>query len=273
MSTKLIFLSLACLVAQGQTFEVASVKPPTKLGPMGMQANRRGGPGSTDPGLYDCQNCPIFWVLSEAYDLPPFQFSRPDWLDEVRFDFSAKIPPGTSKEAFHVMLRNMLIVRFHMVVHREKRDAQLFDLTVAKNGPRFKEAIPKDTPQSDGPPGKLKRDADGFPVLAPGTTMAIVPGHARLQSENRPISWFAGQISNQLHGPVVDSTGLKGNYDFLLSWAFAENNNSGVADVGQPYESALLSAVEEQLGLKLQRKRGQVEMLVVDHMEKTPTEN
>jgi uncharacterized protein (TIGR03435 family) len=133
--------------------------------------------------------------------------------------------------------------------------------------------VPKDAPQPDGPPGKPKRDADGFPVLAPGVTMAMVPGHARLQSENRPLSWFTNMISAQLHGPVIDSTGLKGNYDFVLSWAFAENNNSGAADIPQPYESALLSAVEEQLGLKLQRKKGQVEMLVVDHMEKVPTEN
>ena len=98
----LIPIALMYYAPQGDapkpTFEVASIKPATALGPMGMQANRKGGPGTADPGMYTCENCPVSWVLSEAYDLQPFQYAGPDWLHNVRFDFAAKIPAGTTKK-------------------------------------------------------------------------------------------------------------------------------------------------------------------------------
>jgi uncharacterized protein (TIGR03435 family) len=199
----------------------------------------------------------------------------------VRFDFTAKIPPGTTKEAFRLMLQNLLADRFKMAVHREKKQMQVYELTVAKNGPKFKEAVPKDAPQDDGPPQRLQRDSDGFPILAAGTTMAAIPGHARMQSANQPIAWFIEMLSGQLQGPVVDATGLKGKYDFVLSWAYADRGSSSAEPAaGAPpaaeleeYRPALLTAIQSQLGLKLREKKGLAEVLVVDHIEKAPTGN
>jgi uncharacterized protein (TIGR03435 family) len=80
-------------------------------------------------------------------------------------------------------------------------------------------------------------------------------------------------LSGQLQAPVMDATGLRGNYDFVVSWAFSENNGAAAADILEAYTPALLTAAETQLGLTLRQKKGQGEVLVVDHMEKVPTEN
>lgn len=282
---KLLLMALIGLAARGQTpkatFEVASVKPPTRLGPLGMASNRKGGPGTTDPGMYTCQNCPFFWVLSEAYHLQPYEYEGPDWVHELRFDFSAKIPPGTTKEMFQEMLQNLLADRFKMVVHRDKKEMQVYELTVARNGPKFKEGVPKDQSQPEGPPAKMQKDSEGFPILAPGTTMAAIPGHARIRSDNRPIAWLVEMLSGQLGSPVIDATGLKAKYDFTVSWAYQDSGQSSAAAAAtmpvaaelEAYRPALITAIQAQLGLKLEQKKGLAEVLVLDHAEKVPTEN
>ena len=267
---KMLAIGLIGAAALGQSFEVASVKPATPLGPMGRRADRKGGPGTDDPGTYSCQNCPLFWVISEAYNnLQTFEYAGPDWVNDLRFDFAAKVPRGTSQEAFRAMLQNMLAERFKMAAHREKKEMQIYELAVSKNGPKFHEAvIPTEEPKDDKPTGPMKRDADGFPILTRGTTMAAVPGHAAIRSDNQPMGWFAHMLQGQLQDPVVDATGLKAKYDFTLTWAWEEAG--ATADV---YRGEMINAVQAQLGLKLERKKGQAEVLVVDHLEKAPTEN
>jgi uncharacterized protein (TIGR03435 family) len=263
-----IAIFVASLSAFCQTFEAASIKPATPLGPMGMRVDRHGGPGTPDPGTYRCQNCPLSWVLTEAYHVQDFEYSAPDWVNSVRFDFAAKLPQsGATREEFRKMLQNLLVERFKLVVHREKKDAQVYELTVGKGGPRFHESTPgqADSEEASGPP---KRDADGFPILTGSMTMAVVGGHARLRSEDRDMAWFTEMLSGQLRAPVIDATGLTGKYDFIVSWALGEKS-----EPPQDPASALIDAIQSQLGLKLERKKGQIEMLVVDRMEKKPTDN
>ena len=150
---------------------------------------------------------------------------------------------------------------------------QVYELAIGKGGVKFKEAVPKDASRDDEPQGNMKKDADGFPILASGTTMAIAPGHARIRSENKAIGWFVEMLSGQLQAPVLDVTGLRGNYDFVLSWAFSEKDSAAGADILEAYTPALLTAVETQLGLTLRQKKGSGEVLVVDHMDKVPSEN
>jgi uncharacterized protein (TIGR03435 family) len=276
-----VAIALVCFLTRAQTpkptFEVASIKPATPLGPMGMQANRKGGPGTSDPTTYLCENCPLSWVVSKAYDVQPFEFSGPDWLESVRFDFAAKVAPGASKEAFREMLQNLLADRFKLAVHREKKVMEVFELTVSKGGLKIHEAAPKDAIHDDPPPAQMQRDRDGFPILPPGATMAVAPGHARIRSDNQPVGWLARMLSGQLHGPVIDSTGLTGKYDYMLSWAFDErppaSSDGAPTAMADAYRPALIGAVQSQLGLKLEQKKGPAEVLMVDHMEKTPTEN
>src|ERR1041385_5256567 len=99
--------------------------------------------------------------------------------------------------------------------------------------------------------------------------LAAIPGHARIRSTNQPISWFVRMLTGQLQGPVIDATALTGKYDFQVSWAYEENANAPP----NPYRSALIQAVQSQLGLKLEQKKGEAEVLIVDRIQKTPTEN
>jgi uncharacterized protein (TIGR03435 family) len=208
--------------------------------------------------MYRCTNCPLTWVIHEAYDLQPFEYAGPDWAADARFDFTAKIPAGTGKDDFHAMLQGLLAERFKMTVHREKKEMGVYELTVAKNGPKF--VAPKDDEL-----GSL----DGFPAMPKGTTMSAIPGHARIRSEQRTMEWFARMLAGQLQGPVVDATALTGKYDFMVSWAFGPKDS----ETGEDYRSALLHAVQAQLGLRLEEKKGKAEVVVVDRLEKTPTEN
>jgi uncharacterized protein (TIGR03435 family) len=111
-------------------------------------------------------------------------------------------------------------------------------------------------------------------------TMAVAPGHARIRSDNQPISWFVRMLSGQLHSPVIDATALMAKYDFVVSWSFEENGapvGSAAGDAAvpamDPYRPALINAVQSQLGLKLEQKKGYAEVLVVDHIEKAPSSN
>ncbi len=269
MLARFALIAIACSAGNAQSFEVASVKPAMPLGPMGMRAEQKGGPGTSDPGIFICRNCTLYWVLADAYKIHSYDFSGPDWLQSARFDFSAKIPDGTTKEDFQKMIANLLTERFKMATHRETRQIEVYEMTVAKNRPKFKESTPKDASKDSGPSGPLGSDAEGFPILRHGVSMAMVSGHARLQSEDRPMAWFAEMLSNQLHASVHDATGLTAKYDFVFSWSWEENapgaREAAAADI--------ISQLPAQLGLKLERKKGPVEVLVLDHMEKAPTAN
>lgn len=252
------------------TFEVASVKPATPLGRMGRQAKREGGPGTGDPVRYTCGNCPVYWVLSEAYDIKPYQYIGPDWVNELRFDFDATMPKGTTKEGFHEMLQTLLTERFKLALHREPKELQVYELTVLKGGPKFHESGSEDT--AEVAPAPLQRDADGFPILPKGTSMAAVPGHARIRSDARTMSWLAQMLSGQMQSAVIDATGLAAKYDYQLSWSY-ERTNSPAADPIDESRLALMQALQSQLGLRLESKKGIVDVLVVEHIEKVPTEN
>jgi RNA polymerase sigma-70 factor (ECF subfamily) len=106
--------------------------------------------------------------------------------------------------------------------------------------------------------------------LGPGMVVAMVPEHGRLRSDNQPMEWLAGILASQLGSAVIDATGLKGRYDFVLSWAWERDSPGGPVAASA---DSLIREVQSQLGLRLDRKKGQAELLVVDHMEKTPTEN
>jgi uncharacterized protein (TIGR03435 family) len=213
-------------------------------------------------------------LIMRAYDLKDYQFSGPGWADSTRFNISAKIAPGTTKEQFQEMQQNLLADRFKFTFHREKKEMAEYELVVVKGGPRFKESV-KSPPSADvSPPqrpGPPKTDSGGFPVLPPGRgplMMVLGNGHATMRSVEESMSEFAGRLVDQVRRPVADSTGLKGKYDFTLNWVFEGPGYS--TDEPGP---TLFQALQDQLGLKLESKKGMVDILVVDHIEKTATEN
>jgi uncharacterized protein (TIGR03435 family) len=277
---------------QDSTFDVASVKP-SALGPGGGIS---GGPGTKDPGRWTCQNTALSRLVRDAFDLRAFQLEASAWLSKEFFDIVAKVPEGATKEQFQQMQQNLLVERFGLKFHREKKEIQGYELVVAKNGPKFKESGPEPTKDSDAnhqtvSPLLPKFNKDGFPIMPPGRTqqviMAVGPGAEGVVGGNgswvrTPMEKIVTFISDQLSQPVSDNTELKGKYDLSLGWASEPVGSAVPPALGMDGRALLpapsrpnniFTALQEQLGLKLQPKKVMTEILVIDHIEKIPTEN
>ncbi len=287
-STALIAAILACGAAGAQAphkleFEVASVHVAPPPDGRGFRVGARGGPGSPDPTRWLCENMTMFGLISRAYDVKDYQIAHPDNLtDSPRYNITARVPEGATKDDFRVMLQNLLTDRFKLKFHRETRQMPIYKLVVGKSGVKFKESggPPNSEESSNGP----KFDKDGYPNVAPGT-MGIMSlngvARARVNGSNEAMADLAVTISYQVDRPVVDATGLTGKYDFVLSW-FPENMRSPAAaapsaesasSAPAPEGPTLMQAIQEQLGLKLEAAKGPIEMFVVESFEKTPSEN
>ena len=150
MPRRVVFVGLALVYsihAQSTTsleFEVASIKPSPPPDGQGRTVGCIGGPGNGDPGLLTCRNMNLANLVSMAYKLSYYQLSAPDWMKDpfAMFDLNARVPEGATRNELNVMMQNLLADRFKLVVHRESREIQQYDLVVAKNGPKFKEAQP-----------------------------------------------------------------------------------------------------------------------------------
>lgn len=304
-----ILTSCACWIGYAQStdppiaFEVASVKPGTQPTPQDMGGGRmmvrsggcQGGPGSTDPGRLSCQNVSLSNFISTAYNLKRYQFAFPAWMDDARFDITAKAPAGATKEQLRSMEQNLLAERFKLVIHYEKKEMTVYELIVGKNGPKLKEAVPDPAAPADsappsGPPaiGTLKFDGDGFPILplrSGSMRMTVMNDRMRMQASDQTMEQFASMLSGQLGKPVTDATGIKGKYDITLTCSPegmgsmrmipAPVSDGGDAMAAPQTDGAptVFEAVQQQLGLKLEQKKGSVDILIVDHVEKVPTEN
>jgi uncharacterized protein (TIGR03435 family) len=269
-----------------------------------------GGPGTPDPGQLTYTNVSLKNILMNAYAVKGYQLSGPKWLDSERFDIVAKIPMGATKEQFRLMLQNLLAERFKLTLHHETKELPMYALVVGKGGAKLKESVDDDAaasgaassppppPGSDGAgPVRLRVGADGMPQLPPGMgkngmMMMMTNGRLRAVGNRQPVAALTEMLGNQLGYPVVDATGLKANYDFTLDFApDGLNGPMGMMsppppehDGGQggaaPTASApeiggptIFTALQDQLGLKLEQRKGPVDLLVIDHLEKVPTEN
>ncbi len=174
------------------------------------------------------------------------------------------------------MLRNLLVTRFKMAFHRESRVLPIYALLTAKNGPKMR-AIADDSALAGTPPGdelamiQGVEGKDGFPALSLGTGGLVIEtknGRARVTAKETPISKVADLLSGQFGLPVIDMTGLAGKYSFVLYFTPENANPDGGSD-----PSSIFGALQDQLGLRLEARKGPVELLVIDNAEKVPTEN
>jgi uncharacterized protein (TIGR03435 family) len=236
----LLFLALA-IHAQTPRFEVASVKPSTGDG----RVMCGGGPASNSPGLFRCENFPLSGYITRAWQFAPYELVAPDWLQTQRFDVQAKVPDGVSREQFQAMLQDLLAKRFGLVAHRETREMAIYALRAPQGGAKLKEWVAAAAGQSGA-----GRDDSGLAVRRmAGWPMETV------------IVWLAAELGR----PVVDETGLKGRYDIELRYL-----PGSAGDAAGP---SLFDAVREQLGLRLDSVKRAMPVLVVDKVERTPTEN
>jgi uncharacterized protein (TIGR03435 family) len=285
------FLIVANIASPGQEtpkleFEAATVRqaPPESAGRFG---NVTGGLGSTDPERVRYHGTPLSILLAEAYRLAFDQVVVPDWAHKQGYDIVAKIPPGTTREQYAAMLRNLLIERLHITSHYEKRNFAAYDLVVAKGGVKMKVSTAKPPPAVGlipADPGAAAvqiqqqfsaqgHDRDGFPSLPDNNIAAMwtnsIQGHTRSNARGQTTAALAQMLERGLGNGVrvADQTGLTGRYDFKLEYGSAV---SAASDDPLP---DVFSAVQSQLGLKLEKGTGQLDVLVIDHIEKIPTDN
>lgn len=243
-------LALGALGALGQPtpkFEVASIKPSDPA----IQGFRiQTAPG----GRFIGTGVTLKFLIQQAYGVRDFQISGgPGWIDTLRFDLnatSAEVTEG-QRDAMQMRMRNLLADRFQLKLTRETREMPVYALVVAKGGPKMQES----TVGTDGRNMRMGRGK--LVVVGAGTQMLAV------------------QLSQSLGRTVQDKTGLTANYyDFTLEWS-PEGQPLGPKDnetAPPPDGPTLFTALQEQLGLKLESTKGPVEVLVIERVEK-PTEN
>ena len=286
-------------------FEVASVRA-SGPAPPGVRGGGRGGrvPNSPDRLTYD--RALFRLLLMDAFGVQRDQIKGgPEWAtaDAVAggalFDISAKIPPGATKEQVATMLQNLLKERFKLSVHREQTTASGHALVVAQGGPKLSNSAgpPADSERNTPVNGfaTLRTRKDGFPELAPERNMGgtFKDGIVRMRFRDYPLSDLVQQLAFMLGVHVSDGTGLTGKYDFTLEFTPAGNgmpvgmlatlplaagqtaplNRSLPNDVQLDSVSIVSSAMERQLGLKLDASKIGLETLVIDRVERTPIEN
>jgi uncharacterized protein (TIGR03435 family) len=274
-----VFVSFALLwIAYGQSvpppaFEVASVKSAPPGGR--VWPSMHGGPGTADAERIIFTNVTLAIVLLRAYDVKSYQLSGPDWLSSSRYDITAKIPPGATKEQFNLMLQGLVADRFRLVLHHETKQLRGYELVRGKTEPKLKQSteVGPDVEPTEAP----KTDGNGFPQLsAPGLVMLEgVRGTAvvsLLTARAQPLSALTELLSREFRLPVTDKTGLTGKFDFTLEFA---PQTPGALPPESPDDSAsnLVSAVPRQLGLRLEPRNVPVDILIIDSANKIPTEN
>lgn len=285
-----------------QSFEVASIKPsaPDTRGMMKM--------GTSPGGRYTASGITVKILIQQAYDLKDFQISGgPSWLTSERYDIVAKADmPNINRDQLKVLLQSLLAERFNLKVHRETKELPIYTLVVGKNGHKLHESEvkPDDAPSAAPPPDAGSRTViavaaggggapvGGDPVKilggggAAGVSASLPKGAAvmrmgggRLSATMAPISTLVTMLSQQLGRPVLDKTGLTGKYDFTLEYTPDETQRSMGMGTGEkpatesplpsdPSGPSIFTALQDQLGLKLEAQKGPVEILVVDHIER-----
>lgn len=252
-------------------FEVASVKPsPQHV----ILTKTSGGPGTSDPGRFRASNAELSWLLRRAYAIQDDQIKGPAWIDTDQFDVVANVSPGTTVAQFRKMLQNLIAERFGLRVHLETRTVVAYELTVAKNGPKLKPAA-KGTGVDDFVPGSGMRraDSDGFPILPPGRSnfaCAHGPDGSHCTYRMMTMNQFAVRLIGRIDHRVIDKTALTGQYDLTLYFRTTDGAPTDTRDDAAP---SIQQAVREQLGLELVQSKVSIDVLVIDHAERSPAEN
>jgi uncharacterized protein (TIGR03435 family) len=236
-----ILLFIAGSVA-AQRFDVASI--------------RTGQPGrelvEAVPGSLTMRNTRLISCIRWAYGAQEYQVVGPGWIGEARFDIVAKAGSAAPEAELRLMLRALLADRFRLAVHREAKDIPALILVVGKNGQKMK-----------------PNDVEGSPGFRAGKILV---------GNGATVAQMADFLSRELRQPVIDQTGLTGRFDYTLdvnAYVTDEMRRAVGPDGAPPPDAAsiLAQAIQAQLGLKIEPRKAPVEMLVIDRIEKSPTEN
>jgi uncharacterized protein (TIGR03435 family) len=290
---------------QGQTtpldlskfeYEVASFKPNKGDGSMTRI--------QTAPDAFTGSNITLQMLVTMAYGIQNYQLEgAPSWLSSERFDVDAKIESSVADSLKNLsaddrnlarqhMMQALLADRLKLTIRRESKELPVYLLVIGKNGSKLKEAKPADPnanpagPQGPGGNVRVMQGPGGGGGPGPGRGgpgMMMTSGRGGTQSmaaQAMPISGLVRMLAGNLGRPVIDKTGLTGNYDFKLEWAPEQNQAPTMGGDGAPTSIAssdpagptLLMAVQDQLGLKLESGKGPVEIIVIQHVQR-PSDN
>jgi uncharacterized protein (TIGR03435 family) len=250
----MMLIAISFVLAQRLEFEVASVKVNKNSGPMSAGPQRSGD-------LVTMRNTRLYTMIYYAFHLDGryrlIADQQPQqWWDW--YDIEAKAPVSTTEAEMKLMMQSLLEDRFKLKVHRETRELASYRLAVTKSGPKLKSGDSSVVPQVDGRPIAFRPGVcmqlagrDGDHLICGGTTM----------------EQFVSRLANSVNAPVVDETGLTGKYNFELIFtppAARPDSNAPEVDPAP----TLTDALQRDLGLKLEKGKAPVEVLVVDHVER-----
>jgi len=244
---KILIVFLAALLARVTVANPQQSQPAFDV--VSIHRNVHGGDARVDitQGRVTMNNATLRTLIRNGYDIQNFQFAGgPGWLDSDSYDISAITADhaDVSEKQYRALVRTLLADRFQLKVHWETRQGDVYALVVAKNGPRLKESTD--------------------PSKEPALNTNISAHQGRMVGVNAPVFYLSSVLSNKLSHPVVDKTGLQGKYDWILLW-----DPDPTADSTQP---SIFTAVQEQLGLKLNAEKGPIQTLVIDSVAR-PSEN
>jgi uncharacterized protein (TIGR03435 family) len=222
-----------------QTFDVASIRP-------NHSGSTDSNVDSTAGGRLTVTNETLRELIKLAFSVKDYQIAgAPGWIDSERYDIAAKIATAAklSLEDLKALLRALLADRFSMKSHIETKEGMIYTLRIGKDGSR------------------LTRHDDGT-----GTKARASCGH--LLGGRVTTAVLATMLSRQLEHDVTDETGLPGKYDFQLDWT----PDAGACPGATADQPSIFTAVQQQLGLRLESAKGPVEILVIDHIQ-APSDN
>jgi len=304
----LLVLAAGAAMAQTAAFEVASVKPAAPLDRGQILSGEAHVGMKIDAARVDIGSMSLADLIRVAYRVKPYQISGPDWMASERFDVLAKMPEGATSDQVPEMLQALLAERFKLTVHRESKEHAVYALVVGKNGPKLKESLPDaDAPGSGGAPAaadnvnpqvRVSGRGENTSVSISGggigtARMSMGPnGTMRLEAPKMNMAALADALSRFFDRPVVDLTELKGTYQVALDLSMEDLRNAartmgmmgpgmgGGRDGARPPTDAAsdpgglsIFAAVQQLGLKLEPRKVPIDLMVIDHLEKAPTEN
>jgi len=244
-----LVLSACAVLGQPMTFDVASVKS-SKLAGEASRRERIEAP----PGSLIMSNVRLTRVMQWAYRVQDYQITGPGWINDERFDIVAKAGSAVAESQLRIMLQELLAERFKLSLHRQTKDLQAYVVTVGKDGHKLTQST-TEGPMDLKPTGMFR-----------GTVVRA------------DLDEIAAMLSQPLQMPVVNQTGLTGRYDFsadLAEYVTPEllNTKRPGPELMQDMIAMAISAMNKQLGLKVELRKLPVEILVIDHLEKAPTEN
>ena len=264
-----IFAILTAALLTATAIEAQSVRPEFDVSSVKPNKTNCCFSGGANNGQAGAKDSTLKALISLAYKVQEFQIvGGPGWISSDRFDVEGTTEDKSADpDRLRLMLRSLLEDRFKLKLHMEARQAPIYALVVAKGGPKIKLSADQTSPDVNGPSKPGAGPNHGAIKFGPGSMMGNAAN----------FSLLVRFLSQRLDRPVVDRTGLSGRYDFLLQWT-PEVGEARTDPGGNPLQlgdttgPSIFSAIQEQLGLRLESTRGPVDVLVIDSVE-MPDEN